>query len=101
MIAGIAKVPTRSALLASEGQVLPSAWNRLEQVKTRPIPTKFQDVIRRYSPPTVTTSGSLLKARISPDPCHWQSKVRDAITAQLERAAARKVARTRSARLAP
>ena len=46
-MAGRAKVSRRSPVLMSDGQVLPSAWNMLEQVKTIPIATKFHEMICR------------------------------------------------------
>jgi hypothetical protein len=35
------------AELRSDGQVLPSAWNRLEHVKISPVATKFHEMMRR------------------------------------------------------
>ena len=46
-----AKVTSRSALLITDGTVLPSAWKRPEQVKISPDATKFHEMVRRKSRP--------------------------------------------------
>ena len=45
--AGSTKVSRRAPELASDGQVLPSAWNIPEQLKMSPVARKFQAITRR------------------------------------------------------
>jgi len=46
-MAGMRYVITREPELMSEGQLLPRAWNRLEQVNAAALAMKFQERIRR------------------------------------------------------
>jgi hypothetical protein len=43
---------------ASDGTVLPIAWNMLDATKINPDAMKFHDTMRRYSLPTASTAGS-------------------------------------------
>src|SRR4029079_10399829 len=59
--AGITSSAVRISELTSDGIVFPSAWNMLELTNTRPEGMKFHATICRYSLPTASTPGSLLK----------------------------------------
>ena len=72
-----------------------------EKVKTNPLATKFQAMIRRYSAPATTTSGSFEKIRIRLPGEIWQSSVTNAINADPIRAAESIVCRTREPIRAP
>ena len=55
----------RIPLATSDGTVLPSAWKMPLQVKMNPVATKFQEMMRRNSPPTPITAPSPEKAPTS------------------------------------
>ena len=57
-MAGPTNVTRREALLASDGQVLPSPWQVLEHVKMSPFATKFHEIMIRNCAPTAATPGS-------------------------------------------
>src|SRR5688572_16730077 len=64
-MAGMTLMIRRIADVASDGSVLPRAWNMLDDTNVTPEATKFSTTIRKYSTPTEVTSASLVKMRIS------------------------------------
>ncbi len=59
--AGMTLIRRRNADVISDGRVLPSAWNMLEVTNVMPDATNVSTTIRRYSTPTLMTSGSVVK----------------------------------------
>src|SRR4029450_3221068 len=64
-IAGITLTSSRSPEVASDGIVLPSAWNMLDPPNVTPEKTNVTNTMRRYSTPTCSTAGSFVKMPIS------------------------------------
>jgi len=100
-IAGTTIKAVRMAELMSGGSVSPIAWNMLELTNTIPEGMKFQATMRKYSAPTATTPGSLLKIPTSAPGTRRQITSRTSIAAVAIPTPTRNVPRTRSGRRAP
>ena len=101
MTAGTISIAMRSADAASEGIVLPSAWNMLDATKMIPEATKFHEMICRYTVPAPTTAGSSVKTRTIPCAHRCTAAVITSMNAEAISAASRNTARTRSGSRAP
>ena len=63
----------RTSDVATDGNVLPIAWNMLPVTKITPDATKLHDTMRRYSSPTAIAPASLVNARMRFAGTMWQS----------------------------
>ena len=70
---------TRRNEVASDGSVLPMAWNMLDATKMIPVATKPHEMMRRYSSPTATTCASCEKMRTIAAGAMWHSTAKAAI----------------------